>query len=74
MSGWKLKSIVPRNEFNPKRLRARISKYLFSKYAKLKIEPIISSELPFSPDSIEEGSTLVAISQSGESADVLEAV
>ena len=53
---------------------ARISKYLFSKYAKLKIEPIISSELPFSPDSIEEGSTLVAISQSGESADVLEAV
>ena len=53
---------------------ARISKYLFSKYAKLKIEPIISSELPFSPDSIEENSTLVAISQSGESADVLEAV
>ena len=53
---------------------ARISKYLFSKYAKLKIEPIISSELPFSPDSIEEGSTLVAISQSGESADVLEAI
>ena len=33
---------------------ARITKYLFSKYAKLKIEPIISSELPFSPDSIEE--------------------
>ena len=53
---------------------ARISKYLFSKYAKLKIEPIISSELPFSPDSIEEGSILMAISQSGESADVLEAV
>ena len=53
---------------------ARISKYLFSKYAKLKIEPIISSELPFSPDSIEENSTLIAISQSGESADVLEAV
>ena len=53
---------------------ARISKYLFSKHAKLKIEPIISSELPFSPDSIEEDSTLIAISQSGESADVLEAV
>ena len=53
---------------------ARITKYLFSKYAKLKIEPIISSELPFSPDSIEEDSTLIAISQSGESADVLEAV
>ena len=53
---------------------ARITKYLFSKYAKLKIEPIISSELPFSPDSIEKDSTLIAISQSGESADVLEAV
>ncbi len=53
---------------------ARIAKYLFSKYAKLKIEPIISSELPFSPDSIEDESTLIAISQSGESADVLEAV
>ena len=53
---------------------ARITKYLFSKYAKLKIEPIISSELPFSQDSIEENSTLIAISQSGESADVLEAV
>ena len=47
---------------------------MFSKYAKLKIEPIISSELPFSPDSIEKDSTLIAISQSGESADVLEAV
>jgi len=45
-----------------------------SKYAKLKIESIISSELPFSPDSFEKNSTLIAISQSGESADVLEAV
>ena len=53
---------------------SRISKYLMSKYAKLKIEPIISSELPFAPDSIENNSTLVVISQSGESADVLEAV
>ena len=53
---------------------ARISKFLFSNFAKVKIEPIISSELPFSPDSIEENSTLIAISQSGESADVLDAV
>jgi len=53
---------------------ARISKFLFSKFAKINIEPIISSELPFSPDSIEKNSTLIAISQSGESADVLEAV
>ena len=53
---------------------SRISKYLMSKYAKLKIEPIISSELQFAPDSIEKNSTLIAISQSGESADVLEAI
>jgi len=53
---------------------SRLSKYLMSKYAKLKIEPIISSELQFAPDSIEENSTLIVMSQSGESADVLEAV
>ena len=53
---------------------SRISKYLMSKHAKLKIEPIISSELQFAPDSIEKDSTLIAMSQSGESADVLEAV
>ena len=35
---------------------------------------MIASELAFSPDDIEQNSTLVAISQSGESADVLEAV
>ena len=53
---------------------ALVAKYLMSKYAKIKLEPIISSELPFSPDSIEENSIFIAISQSGESADVLEAV
>lgn len=53
---------------------ALVAKYLMSKYAKIKIEPIISSELPHSPDSIEENSILIAVSQSGESADVLEAV
>ena len=53
---------------------ARIAKILMSNYAKIKIESIIASELPFSPDSIEKDSTLIAISQSGESADVLEAV
>ena len=53
---------------------ARIAKILLSNYAKLKIEPIIASELPFSPDSIEKDSTFIVISQSGESADVLEAV
>ena len=53
---------------------AEIAKYLMSKFAKIKINTIIASELPFSPDDIEQDSTLVAISQSGESADVLEAV
>ena len=53
---------------------SRIAKYLMSKYAKLNIEPIISSELQFAPDTIQNDSTLIAISQSGESADVLEAV
>lgn len=53
---------------------ALIAKQLLSKYAKIKAEPIMSSELQFAPDSIEENSIVIAISQSGESADVLEAV
>lgn len=53
---------------------ALIAKQIFAKYAKIKIEPIISSELQFSPDVIEPNSVLICISQSGESADVLEAV
>jgi len=53
---------------------ALVAKYLMSKYAKIKTEPIISSELPHDPESIEQNSILIAISQSGESADVLEAV
>ena len=51
-----------------------VAKYLLAKYAKVKTESIISSELQFSPDLIEPNSILIAISQSGESADVLEAV
>lgn len=53
---------------------ALIAKQLFSKYAKIKVEPIMASELQFSPDSIEKNSVLIAVSQSGESADVLDAV
>jgi len=53
---------------------AEITKYLMSKFAKIKINTLISSELPFSPNEIESNSTLITISQSGESADVLEAV
>ena len=53
---------------------ALIAKQILSKYAKIKVEPIISSELQFSPEILEENSILIAISQSGESADVLDAV
>ena len=53
---------------------ALIAKQILSKYAKIKVETIMSSELQFSPDIIEENSILIAISQSGESADVLDAV
>ncbi len=53
---------------------ALVAQYLMSKYAKVKLVPIISSEFPHSPIHMEEGSVLIAISQSGESADVLEAV
>ncbi len=53
---------------------ALIAKQILSKYVKIKAEPIMSSELQFSQDIVEEGSVLIAISQSGESADVLDAV
>jgi glucosamine--fructose-6-phosphate aminotransferase (isomerizing) len=51
-----------------------VAKQMLSKYTKIKAEPIIASELQFVPDSIEENSIMIAISQSGESADVLEVV
>jgi len=53
---------------------ALIAKQILLKYVKIKAEPIMSSELQFSPDSLEENSIIIAISQSGESADVLDAV
>ncbi|MGQ0637772.1 MAG: glutamine--fructose-6-phosphate transaminase (isomerizing), partial [Nitrososphaerota archaeon] len=53
---------------------ALVAKHLFSKYAKIKIEPIISSEVQFSSNLFDHQSILIAISQSGESADVLDAV
>ena len=53
---------------------ALIAKQVLAKYAKIKADAIMSSELQFSSDTIEPNSTLIVISQSGESADVLEAV
>ena len=53
---------------------ALVARHLLSKHAGIRPEVIISSEMQFVPDSIGPDSVLVAISQSGESADVLEAV
>ncbi len=53
---------------------ALIAKYLFAKYAKIKTDVIISSEITFAPETLDSDSAMIAISQSGESADVLEAV
>ncbi|MGH1568832.1 MAG: glutamine--fructose-6-phosphate transaminase (isomerizing) [Nitrosopumilus sp.] len=51
-----------------------IAKYLFSRFAGKKVEHVMSSEMKYSSRYIIPNSTLFAISQSGESADVLEAV
>ena len=53
---------------------ALVAKYLFPKFAGMSVEPIMSSEMKFFEDCFDENSTLIAISQSGESADVLNAV
>lgn len=53
---------------------ALIGKFLFDKYADLKVETIISSETKFIKNIFDKNSVLIAISQSGESADVLETV
>ena len=53
---------------------ALVAKYLFPKIAGISIEPIMSSEMKFFDDCFNEDTALVAISQSGESADVLNAV
>lgn len=52
---------------------ALVAKHMLSRYARIKAEAVMSSELPHSSESIEDGSVMVAISQSGESADVMEA-
>ena len=52
---------------------ALVGKHLFSKHAGIRTEPIISSEAQFSPMYLDQHSLLLALSQSGESADVLDA-
>jgi glutamine---fructose-6-phosphate transaminase (isomerizing) len=52
---------------------ALIAKYLLSNLAKIHCETVVSSEFPYTIESIDNSSVLLAISQSGETADVLEA-
>jgi glucosamine--fructose-6-phosphate aminotransferase (isomerizing) len=52
---------------------ALIAKYLFSEHTRIDLEPIIASEVSLSPNRLGPGCVLIAVSQSGESADVLEA-
>jgi glucosamine--fructose-6-phosphate aminotransferase (isomerizing) len=53
---------------------ALVAKYLFSNYARINVEPILASEARYSQSNFDEGSVLIAISQSGETADVLGSV
>ena len=53
---------------------ALVAKYLFPMYTTISPEAIMSSEMNYSKNRLHKNSLLIAISQSGESADVLEAV
>ena len=52
---------------------ALLAKQIFSK-SKIHVETIMSSEFQYSADMLDENSVLLAISQSGETADVMESV
>ena len=52
---------------------ALLAKQLFSK-SKIHVETIVSSEFQYSSDLLDENSVLLAISQSGETADVIQSV
>jgi len=53
---------------------ALIAKQLFSKFCKLECETILSSEFQYSSNVLPKNSVLMAISQSGETADLLQTV
>jgi glucosamine--fructose-6-phosphate aminotransferase (isomerizing) len=53
---------------------ALIAKHIFFRFAKIRCETIMSSEFQYMLDSVDDKSVLIAISQSGETADVLQAV
>lgn len=52
---------------------ALVARHVLSKRAGLRAEPVMSSEMPHWPEPVPDGSALLALSQSGESADVIEA-
>jgi glutamine---fructose-6-phosphate transaminase (isomerizing) len=53
---------------------ALLAKQMLSKYSKIRVEAIMSSEFEYSSGLMDENSVLIAISQSGETADVLRSV
>ena len=53
---------------------ALLAKHIFAKLAKIRTEPVLSSEFQYVLDFIDKDSVILAISQSGETADVLNSV
>jgi glucosamine--fructose-6-phosphate aminotransferase (isomerizing) len=53
---------------------ALIAKHILAKFAKIRVETIMSSEFQYAPETLDHDSALIAISQSGETADVLQSV
>jgi glutamine---fructose-6-phosphate transaminase (isomerizing) len=53
---------------------ALIAKYILSNFAKIHCETMVSSEFQYTLEGIDNSSVLLSFSQSGETADVLEAV
>ena len=53
---------------------ALIAKYLLKNFAKIHSETIVSSEFQYTFDGMDNSSVLLALSQSGETADVMQAV
>lgn len=53
---------------------ALVAKNLFGKHASIRAEAVIASEISANSSTLERGGVMLAISQSGESADTLEAV
>lgn len=53
---------------------AVLAKFVFSKYAGIRLDTLVSSEVPHLSHEIIDSSVFVAISQSGESADIISSV